>query len=127
MLTFPLGLRGTGQLTMRFRMLADRELRRSRRTVLYSLHQIKIHVIQPQLLQTLIQTSFRVSVVSRPQLGGHEQLFPVDPRLFDPLADFLLVLVHEGAIDVTVAAFNGGLDGLGDFTGTGYRVEQSIS
>jgi hypothetical protein len=60
-------------------------------------------------------------MISRPQLGRHEKLGPVDSRLFDPLTDLFLVLVHEGTVDVTVAALDGGLDGLGDFTGTGWE------
>jgi len=55
----------------------------------------------------------------RPELGTQEQFFPVNPRVFDPLTDFLFVLVHEGSVDVTVAALDGSLDSLGDFTGTG--------
>lgn len=54
-----------------------------------------------------------------PQLGGDENLLPVDPGSLDALSDLFLVLVHESTVDMPVTALEGRLDGLGDFPGTG--------
>ena len=78
-----------------------------RRNLLDSLHQIQIHIIRSQPLQTQIQTFFRFPMKRRPELGTQEQFFPVNPRVFDPLTDFFFVLVHEGSVDMSVAGFNG--------------------
>lgn len=56
-----------------------------------------------------------------PQLGGHEQLLPLDEAgvngILNTLSDFLFVLVAACAIDVTVTSLDSVEDGSFDFTG----------
>ena len=61
--------------------------------------QIEIHVIQPQLVQALVEggQSLLVSLFRVPQLGGDEQLGPVDAGLCEELGDGL---AHPGFISV---------------------------
>lgn len=45
-----------------------------------------------------------------PELGRDEDLFPRDTRVLDSLANFILVLVDERTVEMTIAI----LEGVGD-------------
>lgn len=64
-------------------------------------------------------------------LAGEEDVLPLDHALgdlgADAVADFRLVAVDEGAIDVPVAGVDGVLDGLLDFAGLGLEGEKYAS
>lgn len=82
------------------------------------MHQIQIHIIQPQLLQAEIQRLLDARVECAPQLGRHEQVLALDLARgqggLDPAPDVLLVLVDEGGVDVPVSDRDGVADGAFD-------------
>lgn len=68
-------------------------------------HQKQIHIIQPQLLQTLLQPKLAARRVGGPDLGDDKDVLALDARgkgLGQPLADFFLVAVAVRAVDQSV-------------------------
>lgn len=83
-------------------------------------NQVEIEIIQPQLLQTVVQGLLNTRMVRAPQLGRHEQILALDLAsrngVLDALSDFMLVLVATGSVDVPVSGSNGMVHSLFDFT-----------
>ena len=87
------------------------------------MHEIQIHVVQTQSLQTFVESLFYSAMIRAPQLGGHEEVLALDlargQSCLDAIADFLLVSVARGAVDVTVSHGDGVADGVLDLSGFG--------
>ena len=77
-------------------------------------HKKQVDIVQPQVLQALVQPRLDARVVRRPHLGHHKQVLALDDagaeRLLDALPDLVLVTVAVGAVDEAVPR----LDGVGD-------------
>jgi hypothetical protein len=67
--------------------------------------QEQVHVLEPQLLQALLQRGDRrvEAVVLVVQLCGDEHLAPGQPGVGDRVSDALFVAVHLSGVDVSVA------------------------
>lgn len=78
-------------------------------------HKKQIHIIQPEILQALVQPRLDARVVRRPHLGHDKQVLALDvarrQRLPDALADLVLVAVAVGAVDEAVAGADRVRDG----------------
>ncbi len=64
---------------------------------------IKVEIIRPERLQSLLQSGGHVGMVRVPQLAGDEDVRSGDATVLDALPDLVLVHVDEGAIEVSVA------------------------
>lgn len=77
--------------------------------------QVQIDIIQPEILQALIQRLLDLCVVRVPELAGDEDVLALaDARgegLCEAGADFGFVAVAVRAVDVAVAGLEGGFDG----------------
>lgn len=81
-------------------------------------HKKQIHIVQPEILQALVQARLDARVVRRPHLGHDKQVLALDvargQRILDALPDFVLVAVAVGTVDEAVAGADrvrdGGLD-----------------
>ena len=90
-----------------------------RRSATRPMNQIQIHILQPQTLQARIDPLLHALVPRVIELGGNPDLRARDPGVADGGADFGFVAVGEGRVDVAVAGFEGGEDGVVDFVGGG--------
>lgn len=85
-------------------------------------HQEEIDIIQPQLLQALLQPQLDARRVRRPHLGHDEDVLALDARgegLGQPLPDLLLVGVAVRAVDQLVPGLERVRDGLPDLARLG--------
>ena len=107
------------------------------------MHQVEIEVVCAEVLEGVAARSLDVLrlVVQLEQLGSDEELFAGDTAGADTLSHLGLITVRPGAatnksrnktggrgdsLDVAVTAFDGGLDGLGDFSGFRLPLEGKI-
>lgn len=65
--------------------------------------QVQIHVVGAELLEALGQRLGHTLVPRVVELGGQPDLVARDPRCLDAIADFPLVAVTLGGVDVAVA------------------------
>lgn len=77
---------------------------------------IKVQVVRPQRLQCLFKTGTDFRLVRVPNLGSDEDIFTLHTAVLDALADFVLILVYQSAIDVAVSSLEGDCDGSADLT-----------
>ena len=77
------------------------------------MHQQEVDVVRAELLQALVGLADDAVVgeVARPDLGGQEDLTPIQTRILDAPAYLGLVAVHLGRIHVPVAHREGTLHG----------------
>lgn len=84
--------------------------------------QVEVNIVQPQILQALVQSLFHTVVPCAPELGGHEEFLSLDnSRLdgrLDTLANFSFVAVGESGINVSVSNGDGMGHGLFDLSRT---------
>jgi hypothetical protein len=75
------------------------------------MNKIKVHVRSLKHVQALLQSFFGASVECAPELAGNEELFTLHDTarndILECFTDFILVLVAECAVDVSVARLNG--------------------
>jgi hypothetical protein len=72
--------------------------------------EVEVDVIQAQSLQAFIQALLGLPMVCIPQLGCNEHIFAFYARLerlSKSFAHLILVAIHEGSVDVSVAGFQG--------------------
>lgn len=71
------------------------------------MHQIQIHVIEPEALEAFVKCFFDAGVISAPQFRRDEQLLAIDNSLFqdffERLPDWLLITIEVGCIDMSIA------------------------
>ncbi|MNI51382.1 hypothetical protein D3C73_1061080 [compost metagenome] len=88
--------------------------------------QVQVQIIKAQLLQAgfVGGNCLFVAEISRPYLGGDEQIFPGQPALGQCLGQCLsyapLILIDSSRIDAAVAMGNGGLYRLYQLSTVGY-------
>lgn len=83
-------------------------------------HQKQIHIIQPQLIQTLLQPQLAPRRVRSPHLAHDKHILALEARgkrLGQALSDLVLVAVAVGPIDQPVADLEGVRDCGLDFAG----------
>ena len=87
-------------------------------------NQQQVQIVGLKVLQAFLNV-FPLGVIPHilvPQLGGDEQLLPVDAALLDGLTHGVLVVVSLGGVDVAVARFQGPQSGL---LGVAARLEHA--
>ena len=95
------------------------------------MHQVQVQIIQLQVVQGGFQGRLHIlrGMVAVPQLGGDPQVLALygagGEHLLQRLADFILVAVNMGTVDVPVTHLDGGLHGLVDLAGPGFPGTQS--
>lgn len=83
-------------------------------------NKVQIHVVETQILQRLVDTLLDTLVIAAPELGGDENVFSLDTGsegFLQALTNFLLVLVAQRTVDVSVARLDGVSNGLSDLAG----------
>jgi hypothetical protein len=92
----------------KFETPIDRVLR------LRPVHEVEVDVVHPQPVQAGVDAGERrfITLVAVPKLGRDEDLGAVDSGCGERTADAFLVSVDHGGVDVPVAKFEGGGDGL---------------
>lgn len=85
------------------------------------MHQIQVHIIQPQALQAQVQILLYTALIRAPQLRRHENILALHLATLDggcnSSSDFILVAIAVGRINVSVATVEGVLNSLCDFAG----------
>ena len=71
-------------------------------------HQVQVHVVEPEVLQRGVDPLRHPLVPRVVQLRRHPDLLPRHPRRPDPVAHLVLVAVGQGRVDVAVAWGRGG-------------------
>lgn len=73
-------------------------------------HEVEIDIRCLEHVQALLQTLLSASVECAPELAGNEQVLSLHDaardNILQRLADFILVLVAEGAVNVSVTTLN---------------------
>lgn len=82
-------------------------------------HEVQVHVIQPEVLQAVVDGLGDMLVPGIVQLGRHPDLAARDARGSDPFPDLLLIAVGVSRVNVAIAALKRGLDGSGHLAGLG--------
>lgn len=77
---------------------------------------VEIHVICSERLQGLFQSGLDVRLIRIPDLRGDEDLLPFETAILDTLTDFVLILVDECAVKVSVTGSKCLGDGLSHFS-----------
>lgn len=80
----------------------------------------QIKVASPDQVKRLFDRGFDIAVLGTPKLARDKDLVARDARVPDPLADFLLVPVDPGEVEVFVSVLQSGLDSAGDFARAGF-------
>ena len=80
-------------------------------------HEVQIHIVCPQTLQTALNAFLNSMMPRIVQLRRQPYVFPWNTRVFDPLPHFMLIRVGERSIDVSVAFLKGNLDGVANLIG----------
>lgn len=81
--------------------------------------QIQVDVVGAQVLEGVVNGLGHALVVRVVELGGQPDLVAGHAGGLDAVADFLLVAVGGGSVDVAVTSLEGGLDGSVDLVGLG--------
>lgn len=70
------------------------------------MHQVQIEVLRAKVLQCLVQSRLDIfgSVLGIPQLAGYEYVSTRNSARLDTRADFGLVAVYGGAVDLAITA-----------------------
>lgn len=71
-------------------------------------HQVQVHVVEPEVLQRGVDPLRHPLVPRVVQLRRHPDLLPRHPRRPDPVAHLVLVAVGQGRVDVAIAWGRGG-------------------
>ena len=78
--------------------------------------QKKVHIIQPQTLQPLINFVVGIGKAGGPEFGGDEDFLTLDTEVFhspgDAAPDSHFIAVDVGSVDETHANLEGVIDGL---------------
>ena len=116
--SLPFGLSGTGQW-MRSASAGGRRSASGRASALTSCRRrrTKVKVVDAEVAERRLDGAFDVAVRGAPQLRREEDVLARNARRLEPLADLALVLVHEGAVDVSVAVLERDLNGVLDLAG----------
>lgn len=88
-------------------------------------HQVQVDVVSAELGQAVGDGFGDALVVGVVELGGQPNLVAGHARGLDALADFLLVAVGGGSVNVTVAGLEGSLDGGTDLSGLGLPCSET--
>lgn len=89
------------------------------------MHQVQVNIVNPQIRQTVVNRLRNALVPWVIQLRCQPELVARYTGGFDAGANFLLVLVREGCVDVAVSGAEGVLDGFGDFVGLGLPCSET--
>lgn len=89
------------------------------------MHKIQVDIISAQILQALLQSVRSARLVRIIQLGSEPDIRPSHARRLDARADFLLVLVGGGGVDVAIAMAEGGFNRGLDLVGLGLPCSQA--
>ena len=78
--------------------------------------QVQIQILQAQIFHGFLKSGQGglITLLSIPQLAGDEQLLTGNAALFDRLSYADLVAVNSSGVDVAIANFHSGFDGLAD-------------
>lgn len=88
-------------------------------------HEIQVDIIRPQGLEGILNSLRNALMPWVVELGRQPDLGPGDAGVFDAVADFLLVAVGRGCVDVPVSGLQGIADGVADFVGLGLPCSQT--
>lgn len=89
------------------------------------MHQIQVDIVGLKRLEGVVNGLRDTLVPWVVELGGEPDLGARDTRVLDAVADFLLVAVGGGSVNVTVARLEGNLDGVTDLVGLGLPGSQA--
>ena len=79
------------------------------------MQQTAVQIIQAQQLEALIQSTYRLGKVRRPDFGKHKQRFARLAALPQGFAHRVFIVVIRGRINITVAAGHSLPHGQGQF------------
>jgi hypothetical protein len=90
-------------------------------------HEVKVDVVNAEVLEGRGDALFHTLVPRVVKLGGDPNLLSRDAGVLDTLADLVLVAVCEGSVNVAVSSEESGLDGLANLVGLGLPRTQTNS
>jgi hypothetical protein len=67
-------------------------------------HEVEVHVVGPEFREALVESALNVAVLIVPYFSRDKDLIARDLLGGHPIADFLLVCVEGGRVDVAVAS-----------------------
>jgi hypothetical protein len=88
-------------------------------------HQVQVNIVGLQVLEGVVNGLRDTLVPGVVELGGEPKLGTGNTGVLDAVADFLLVFVGGGSINVAVAVLESNLDGVADLVGLGLPGSQA--
>jgi len=80
-------------------------------------HEVEVNIVNTQTLKRAINALFHAFMPRIVQFSSNPYLLARDTRVFDTLANLLLVAVGKSGVNVSVSSLESGLDCLANFTG----------
>jgi len=79
-------------------------------------HEVEVNIVNTQTLKRAVNAVFHAFMPRIIQLSSYPYLLAGDTRVFDALANLLLVAVGKSGVDVSVSSLESGLDCLANLT-----------
>lgn len=80
----------------------------------WPVHEEEVEVVEPKVLERVFDAELHLVVVQLKQLAGHKNFRTGHATQLDALADFALVLVRPGAVNVAIARLEGRAHSIAD-------------